>query len=214
LQQYIFQNRTANLNQKDLFPDPTHFVPPSPPLHFRALPEPPTVGQGHRETADKYANNFVKEEELNRQAETHKEKESVEIKYRKELEKETNSSKYIQKEKKKILKTVEKLRDEIESKKTLPRNENDDFCEKCHHKKGRRRKRNVKKNDFEVKHIDDSDLSHKRKREEKEILRGFTKESPNVDYFCDCSNHGFYKRTLKPEKVRQPSNSTKNFTFT
>ena len=64
-----------------------------------------------------------------------------------------------------------------------------DICPKCHHNKGRRKRRNIKKNDMKLKNVDDSDLSHMRQKEEKEIIQKFSKETLSADHFCNCSNH-------------------------
>ena len=130
--------------------------------------------------------------------ESNKEAETIEDKGPKEndsinnLKKETKPSKYNRKEKTQLFKSENAGKQE---------KENDDICPKCNHKKGRTKSRNVKKNDMKLKNRDDSDLSQRRQREEKEILQTVSKETPSTDHFCYCYNPEVETKTLKRRKV-------------
>ena len=183
--QFLFQNQPENYIKKDLFPDPNYFVPPSPLLNFRELPEPPTITEGKRNTEAKISSkNIALGKESNKEAET------IENDSTTKLKESTKPSKYDRKEKTQLLKSEYAGKQE---------KEDDDICPKCHHKKGMRKRKNVKKN--ELTNVDDSDLSKSRQTEEKEILHRYTKETPSADHFCNCSIHGVDNKSLKQRKV-------------
>lgn len=95
----------------------------------------------------------------------------------------------IEKENTRILKPERKSKVQSESKKptNVERAEDDaDYCERCHHKKGWRGKF---KGNLKLKGID---RASDRCGEEKEILKKYTKDDPKKENFCDCS-----KRTDK-----------------
>ena len=190
---YVFQNQTANDIKKDLFPDPNQFVSPSPPFNFRELPEPPTITEEQRNTEAKTSSkNIALRKVSNTEAETIEDKAHKKNGSINELKDDIKASKYNRKEKTQLL----KFENAGKQKK-----EDDDICPKCHHKKGIRKRKHVKKNDMTLKNVDDSDLSKKRLKEEKEILQSYIKEPPSADDFCNCSVHGVDNKNLKQRKV-------------
>jgi hypothetical protein len=186
---FPFQNQTANDIKNDLFPDSNQFVSPSPPFNFRELPEPPTITKEQINTAAKTSSkNIALGKVSNAEAETI---EDTGGKKNDSIYKLKEDTKYNRKEETQLLKSE----NAGEQKK-----EDDDICPKCHHKKGIRKRKNVKKNE-KLKNVDDSDLSKKRQKEEKEILQNYIKEPPSLDHFCNCSIHGVDYKHLKQRKV-------------
>ena len=185
---FIFQNQTENDIKKDLFPDPNQFVSPSPPFNFRELPEPPTITEEQRNTEAKTSSkNIALRKVSNTEAETIEDKAHKKNGSINELKDDT---KYNRKEKPRLLKSENVGKQE---------KEDDDICPKCHHKKGRRMQKNVKKNNMKLKNMEDPDLFQR--KEEKEILQRYTNKISNNDPFCNCSKHGFDTNTLKKRKV-------------
>ena len=196
--QFLFQIQTAIDIKKDLFPDPNHFIPPSPPFNFQELPEPPMTREEQKNTEENTSSKNIEiGKESNKEAETIEDKGPKENDLINNLKKETKPSKYNRKEKTQLFKSENAGKQE---------KENDDICPKCNHKKGRTKSRNVKKNDMKLKNRDDSDLSQRRQNYEKEIVKRFIKETPSADHFCNCSNHGVNNKTLKQRKVNLKKN--------
>ena len=192
---FLFQNETANDIKNDLFPDPNQFVSPAPPFNFRELPEPPTITEEQINTEAKTSSkNIALGKVSNTEAETI---EDTGGKNNDSINELKDDTKYDRKEKPRLLKSENVGKQE---------KENDDICPKCHHKKGIRKRKNVKKDDMKLKNLDDSDLPQRRQKEEKETIHRYIKETPSTDQFCNCSNHGVDDKTLRQRKVNSDTN--------
>jgi len=170
-----------------------------------------------------HSNKKGKKEDKGQKVKTQREK--VRIKKRhtaKELKTEYLPNNFSKKQKGEMLKSGKEATNELFQKKNTREDEvkaktveDDDICEKCHHKKGPIKRLNVKKNEEKikstnVKSTDDSDLSQKRTREEKEILKRYITENPTNELYCICFNHGFDSGTLKQPKNAKKAKPVRN----
>lgn len=141
--------------------------------------------------------------ESNKEAETIKNKRLRKNDPVHESKNDRKQSKSNRKERSQLLKSVkDKDRPELinTQKENARKTGQEDICPKCHHKKGRRKSKNPKQKNINPKNVDDSDLSQRIKKEEKEIPQRYIKETLSADHFCTCSNHGPDNKSLTQRK--------------
>lgn len=191
----------------------------SPPFHFRELPEPPKGDDEEKEDAtdkNQLHEITIKEE---KEAKSRVPRKNIRSKKKQTKEKLINEATTT-----KLLKSGKVSEDSINHKKRANEKkhiEADDICEKCHHKKGPIKRKIVKTNEEKIekesKSTDESDLSQRRTREEKEILKRYIKETPSNELYCNCYNHTVDSRTLmQPKKTKRSkpaSNDPSKFDF-
>jgi len=101
------------------------------------------------------------------------------------------------------------------------RAESEEICERCHHKKGRRRSKSSD-NTLKTRRVDSGLPAYDRDREEMEILRRYIRrENPGAEYLCNCAKSTldfnchfvFDSKNYKTSKKSRGSRSHNKFDF-
>lgn len=101
------------------------------------------------------------------------------------------------------------------------RAESEEICEKCHHKKGRRRSKSSD-NTLKPRRVDTGLPAYDRDQEEMEILRRYIRrENPGAEYICNCAKSTvdfnchfvFDSKNYKTSKKSRGSRSHNKFDF-
>lgn len=101
------------------------------------------------------------------------------------------------------------------------RAESEEICEKCHHKKGRRRSKSTD-NTLKPRRVDTGLPAYDRDQEEMEILRRYIRrENPGAEYICNCAKSTvdfnchfvFDSKNYKTSKKSRGSRSHNKFDF-
>ena len=201
----FLQKQTESDPQENLVQAPQS----SPPFHFRQLPEPPAGNNEEEEDSkDKeHLNeiNITEEKEGKiRVPRKNKRSKKKEAKERSKHEAALNDMQKSGKETEDSIDCTKRANENVAKNKVI---EDDDICEKCHHKKGPIKRHAVKQKEErmenkESKSTDESDLSQRRTREEKEILKRYITETPSNELYCNCYKYTVDSHTLIKPKVR------------